>query len=150
MRLLLVQREATDLYSTLLSSETSRNILRFYRPKRLEYGVSITCASLGSSLSLASELRWYIRRYVQEPIIEVSPGELCTLALAEEMYMRLEPHEADRTYRKLIGIREGTVAAVEWLGQAFAPEEYPGFSDGIETILEVWCSESEFFEAKKD
>lgn len=144
MKLFLVQREATDLYSTLLNSETSRNILRFYRPKRLDYGVSITCSSLGSALSLASELRWYIRRYVQEPIIEVSPGESCTLALAEEIYQRQEqPHEADWTCRKLIGIREGSVAAVEWLPEGCTTGD-AGFSEGMETVLAVWCSASEY------
>jgi len=150
MKLLLVQREATDLYSTLLSSETSRNILRFYRPKRLDYGVSITCASLGSVLSLASELRWYLRRYVQEAIVEVSPQTFCTLALAEEIYQRREPHEADWNHKKRIGIREGAVAAVAWPGLESEPEDQPDIADGMDTVLDIWCSESEFLQDKKD
>jgi hypothetical protein len=150
MLLLLVQRKETDLYSTLLSSETSRNILRFYRPKRLDYGVSITCASLGSVLSLASELRWYLRRYVQESLVEVSPGTFCTLALAEEIYQREEPHEGDWNHRKQIGIREGAIAAVAWRARDGSPEDHPDLADGMDTVLDVWCSESEFLQDKKD
>lgn len=150
MKLLLVQREATDLYSTLLSSETSRNILRFYRPKRLDYWVSVTCASLGSALSLASELRWYIRRYVQEAVVEVSPETFCTLALAEEIYQREEPHEGEWNHRKCIGIREGAVAAVAWSERDCASEDHPDVCCGMDTVLDVWCSESEFLQDKKD
>jgi hypothetical protein len=146
MILLLVQREAIDLYSTLLSSETSRNILKFYRPKRLDYGVSIRCSSLGSALSLASELRWYVRRYVQEAIIEVSDGEFCTLALAEEIYLRQEPHEGNWTYKKLMGIRDGTVAATACLPQGSTPDDHPPFSAEMDTVLAVWCSESEYLQ----
>ncbi|HDR73149.1 MAG TPA: hypothetical protein ENN85_04475 [Methanoculleus sp.] len=140
MLLLLVQREATDLYATFFSSETSRTILRFYRPKKLAYGVSITCVSLGSLLSLASELRWYLRRYVQEAIVEIAPGEFCTLALAEEIYQRLEAHEEARDYRKRIYIREGSVARVAW---PECDDDADG-SEGADTVLDVWCSESEF------
>ncbi|MDG6256144.1 MAG: DUF5804 family protein [Methanomicrobiaceae archaeon] len=140
MLLLLVQREATDLYSTLLTSETSRNILRFYRPKKLDYGVSITCVSLGSLLSLTSELRWYLRRYVQEAIVEIAPGECYTLSLAEEIYLRLEAHEEARDYKKRLYIREGSVAAVAW---PECDEDADG-SEGADTVLDVWCSESEF------
>ena len=150
MKLLLVQREAVDLYSTLFSSETSRTILRFYRPAQLSYGVSITCSSLGSVLSLASELRWYLRRYVQESLVEISPGRLCTLALAEEIYLRQEPPEGDWGCRKRIGIREGTVAATEWLTDGCMHQDCPEASGEMEAVLDVWCSESEFPQDKKE
>ena len=64
MNLLLIQKEGIDLFSTLLASETSRDILRFYRPERTDCGVVIPNSTLGGSLSLLSEIRWYIRRYV--------------------------------------------------------------------------------------
>ena len=78
MNILLIQREGTDLHHTFYSSETSRLALRFYHPKKVPCGVSIAVASLGSALSLVSELRWYLRRYVRETLFEVEPGIFCT------------------------------------------------------------------------
>ena len=74
MNILLIQRDGRDLHHTLFSSETSRMALRFYHPKKRSCGVSITCATLGSALSLVAELRWYVRRYVREPLFELEPG----------------------------------------------------------------------------
>ena len=71
MNILLIQREGTDLHHTLFASETSRLALRFYHPRKVPSGVYITVATLGSALSLVSELRWYIRRYVRETLFEV-------------------------------------------------------------------------------
>ena len=62
MDILFLERSGVNLYETLFSSETSRNALRFYRPQAAAGGVMVTTASLGSALSLVSELRWYIRR----------------------------------------------------------------------------------------
>lgn len=56
MNVLLIQPEGVDLYATLLKSETSREVLRFYQPDRLAYGVRVRTASLGSALALVSEL----------------------------------------------------------------------------------------------
>ena len=70
MNVLLIQPEGVDLYTTLLKSETSRGALRFYQPDRLEYGIRVRTASLGSALALVSELRWYIQRYVEEVLFE--------------------------------------------------------------------------------
>ncbi|HET6580969.1 MAG TPA: DUF5804 family protein, partial [Methanoregula sp.] len=74
MNILLIQREGIDLHHTLFASETSRLALRFYLPKKKSCGVYITVSTLGSALSLVSELRWYIRRYVREVLFEVSPN----------------------------------------------------------------------------
>ena len=60
MNILLVQREGIDLYHTFFASETSRLALRFYHPKKKPCGVLVTLSTLGSALSLVSEMRWYI------------------------------------------------------------------------------------------
>ena len=86
MNILLIQRDGIDLHHTLFESETSRQVLRFYRPKKKSCGVLITCATLGSALSLVAELRWYIRRYVREPLFEIEPGIYCTQELAQDVY----------------------------------------------------------------
>ena len=86
MNILLIQREGIDLHHILFVSETSRLVLRFYHPKRLPCGMMLSVTSLGSALSLASELRWYIRRYMQEVLFEVEKGIFCTRHLAEDVY----------------------------------------------------------------
>ena len=78
MNVLLIQPEGVDLYTTLLKSETSRGALRFYQPDRLEYGIRVRTASLGSALALASELRWYVQRYVEEVLFEPEKDIFCT------------------------------------------------------------------------
>ena len=74
MNILLIQRDGVDLHHTLFASETSRMALRFYHPKKKPCGVCITVSTLGSALSLVSELRWYLRRYVKETLFEVKAG----------------------------------------------------------------------------
>ncbi len=86
MNILLIQREGIDLHHTLFSSETSRMVLRFYHPQKKPCGVFISCATLGSALSLVAELRWYIRRYVREPLFEFQPGIYFTHQLAQDVY----------------------------------------------------------------
>lgn len=88
MEILFVPLEGVALYQTLLSSETSRNILQFYNPENLGYAVRIRTASLGTGLSLVSELRWYVRRYMREVLFEMGEGFFATYALAEEIYSR--------------------------------------------------------------
>jgi hypothetical protein len=88
MSLILIQRDGIDLYTTLFSSETSREILRFYRPEKTPYGVSVRVISLGAALSLAAELRWYLKRYVALALFEMAPGRACTLACAHAIEQR--------------------------------------------------------------
>ena len=88
MKILLVPRPGVDLYRTLYDSETSRAILRFYKPGRHPWGVEITVSSLGSAVSLISELRWYVQRYIQEILIDVGDGVVISRALAREVYQR--------------------------------------------------------------
>ena len=64
MRVMFIQKEGVPLHHTLIASETSRRALRFYQPEKKTWGVEISVTSLGSALSLVSELRWYIRRYM--------------------------------------------------------------------------------------
>ena len=98
MNVLLIQPEGVDLYTTLLNSETSRDALRFYKPDRLEYGMRIRTASLGSALALVSELRWYIQRYVEEVLFEPEEDIFCSSSLAQQIYERdVKPHRPGNT-----------------------------------------------------
>ena len=92
MKILLIQRDGIDLHHTLFSSETSRMALRFYHPKKVPCGVYITCGALSSALSLVAELRWYMRRYVHEPLFEFEKGIFFTHQLAQDVGIVLHRH----------------------------------------------------------
>ena len=134
MRLLFLPKEGLDLFRTLLDSETSRRVLRFYHPRRSPFGVAVEVATLSSGLSLVSELRWYVRRYVSGALFEVAPGRYATLALASQVYygreLRLhEPWDA----RHLLVARNGGVERIE-----VDPGESPAELEGADEVLEVW------------
>ncbi|NYT05407.1 MAG: hypothetical protein GKC04_03410 [Methanomicrobiales archaeon] len=143
MNVLLVQREGVDLYQTLLASETSRMILRFYRPSALDFGVVVRGASLGGSLSLVSELKWYIRRYVALVLFEFADGQYCTHALAREAYEREIRLQEPWPFRRLVGIRDGHLEHSVVLDAPASPEAYAAFAAGMDTVLEVLITGAE-------
>ena len=147
MHVLLIQDDEIDLYATLQKSETSRAILKFYRPDRLEYGVRIRMASLGSALSLISELRWYMRRYVKEVLFEVSHPIYCTQALAGQFYERDVKIESSWDFRKIYAFRGGELAYSTRIQDGIAGEDYRGRYEPADTVLEVWCTEEEFLDS---
>jgi hypothetical protein len=143
MNVLLIQPEGVDLYTTLLRSETSRGALRFYQPDRLEYGMRIRTASLGSALSLVSELRWYIQRYVQEVIFEPEEGIFCSSGLARQIYERDVQPVPPWRYRCLYRISGDHPVETIWMEEGTRSEEYADRLDPGDTVLEVWCTEDE-------
>ena len=143
MNVLLIQPEGVDLYTTLLKSETSRGALRFYQPDRLEYGMRIRTASLGSALSLASELRWYIQRYVQEVLFEPEDSIFCSSDLAQQIYERDVKPLTPWRYRCLYLISGDHPVEIIWMDEGTTPEAYADRIEPGDTALEVWCTEEE-------
>jgi hypothetical protein len=144
MNILFVQREGIDLHHILFVSETSRLILRFYHPKRLPCGVKISVTSLGSALSLVSELRWYIRRYMQEVLFELDDGIFCTRQLAEDVYYeRVTVLQKPWAFRRLYGFRDGKLLTNIVMSPGSVIEEYYQDVIGVDQPVEVWCSEEE-------
>ncbi|MEN6443436.1 MAG: DUF5804 family protein [Methanoregula sp.] len=144
MNILFIQREGIDLHHTLFTSETSRLILRFYHPKKMPCGVSITVATLGSALSLASELRWYIRRYAREVLFEVEHGIFCTHHLAQEVYYeRAVILENPWGFRRLYGFKGGSLVSQVVMTPGSTTEEYHQDVIGVDTTIIVWCTEDE-------
>lgn len=87
MRLVCIAKPGIDLYRVLSDSETSRHILRFYHPKETPWGVTLEVATVSSGLALASELRWYIMRYMTEFLFENAEHSVyLTRDLAREVY----------------------------------------------------------------
>ncbi len=135
MKILFLAKEDVDLFGTLQDSETSRGILRFYRPERLPYGVRIEVATLGIALSLVSELRWYVRRYMREVLFEVRDRIYCTHLLAREIYEREVTLNEGAFPRHLYGIRQGRIDRILEFSAADLP---PKGWEEMEEILEVW------------
>ncbi|MDD3406819.1 MAG: DUF5804 family protein [Methanomicrobium sp.] len=146
MALLFIQKKGVDLYSTLLSSETSRGILRFYRPVKTEYGILIENATLGNALSLVSELNWYIRRYISDILFEISPDLYCTHAFALDIYSREKKMKETWNFTKLLGLKDGYVADILYIQPHSSKEDHPEFEDRTDLVFEVWCSEDEWEE----
>lgn len=144
MNILLVQREGIDLHHILFASETSRLILRFYHPKKLPCGVMLSVTSLGSALSLVSELRWYIRRYMREVLFRVDVGIFCTQHLAEDVYYeRVTILQKPWTFRRLYGFRDGKLLTNIVMSPGSVIEEYHQDVIGVDQPVEVWCTEEE-------
>ena len=144
MNILLLEREGVDLHHTLFSSETSRLALRFYHPKKIPCGVYITVSTLGSALALVSELRWYIRRYVREPLFRVDHRIFCTLTLAQDIYYeRTVILERPWAFRRLYGFSTGKIRVQLVMAPGTCAEDYAGELRGTDTTIEVWCTPDE-------
>jgi hypothetical protein len=144
MNTLLIQRDGVDLHHTLFASETSRLALRFYHPKKVPCGVVIPGASLGSALSMVSELRWYIRRYVREVLFELNKGVYCTHTLAQDVYYeRAVVLDEAWKYRRLYGFKNGQLISAVVMTPGSTVGEYQQDIIGVDTAIEVWCREDE-------
>jgi hypothetical protein len=138
MKVLLLPEPEVDLYDTLLSSETSRNILRFYEPKRVPSGVLINVSSLGIALSLVSELRWYVQRYIRLVLFEIFEDIFGTHALADEIYRRDIPLEHNWHDRVLLGIKNGMIAKAVQMELDATRQTYEKNFEEMDAVLEVW------------
>jgi hypothetical protein len=149
MNILLIQRDGTDLHHTLFSSETSRLVLRFYHPKKRPCGVSLSCSTLSSALSLIAELRWYIRRYVREPLFELEPGIYFTHQLAQDVYYeRTAVLGPGWQYRKLYGFKDGNVVSSVPMTPGSTIDEYHQEYAGVDKTIEIWCVQDEVEEGE--
>jgi len=151
MNILLIQREGVDLHHTLFLSETSRLVLRFYHPKKTSCGISVSCASLASALSLVSELRWYIRRYVRAVLFEISPGIFCTHALAQDVYYeRTAVLGPGWPFRRLYGFSQGKLTSTVIMSPGSTTDEYHQEYIGVDQTIECWCTEEEMAEGEPE
>jgi hypothetical protein len=149
MNILLIQREGINLHHTLFTSETSRLVLRFYHPKKIPCGVSLSCATLSSALSLVAELRWYIRRYVREPLFELEPGIYFTHQLAQDVYYeRTAVLGPGWQYRKLYGFKEGRIISSVPMSPGSTVDEYHQEYAGVDKTVEIWCTQDEVEEGE--
>jgi len=135
MNVLFIGKDGVDLHATLVHSETSRHILRFYRPERVSGGVMIEAGSLGSALSIASELRWYARRYMDRVLFGLAGGTWASWSLARELYDRDVPFSRTWPHRCRYRIAQSLLDQI--------PAEEVEIAEGGEAALLVWCTEEE-------
>jgi len=149
MNVFFLQREGVRLHHTLSASETSRNVLRFYHPKEWPGGVIIPIESLVGGLSIAGELRWYIRRYMQDVLFEFPGGNYCTLALARQIYYdrEIKPEE-EWPFRRLYVIRNGRLISTDPVTPGVADGDMTVFSPDLIRFV-VWSTEQEYLEPRR-
>ena len=139
MIVLFLPKEGVALYRELLASETSREALRFYRPKETPCGVEITVATLGGGLALASDLRWYVKRYMRGVLFEITPGVYSSHRLAWEVYYGREISLSGTwDFRLIYRVRDGYVVREEQILPG-AERRCTGPAE-----IEVWCTEDEY------
>jgi hypothetical protein len=143
MKVLLIQKEGIDLYSTLLASETSRDVLRFYHPKKADWGVCMEASTLGSALSVISELKWYIQRYIAQPLCLLSNGVICTPGYAGIIYGREESVDERWDWEILFGIKYRTVIDRIAITPDTPLNVIADFESGMDTTFRARCSEEE-------
>jgi hypothetical protein len=144
MNVFFLQRGGINLHHTLLASETSRRVLMFYHPKMHPGGMTLSMASLGSALALAMELRWYIRRYMQDVLFEISEGVYCTLALARQVYYdRQITIDDEWPFRRLYVIRNGYLISAETLATGESIGDIVTSPENVSRFI-VLCSEEEY------
>jgi hypothetical protein len=141
MKVLFIAREGIDLLETLENSETSRLIFRFYNPQRHSCGVQIMVSSLGIALSLVSELRWYVRRYMKEVLFEYRNEMYMTHSLAQQVYQRHILMDSENVHRCLYGIEGGRIRSRREISPGHLKDEYISEMGLVEMVLEV-CAPS--------
>ena len=142
MKVLFLPKSGVQLFHVLLTSETSRDALRFYRPIETVCGVEIGMASLGSALTLAADLRWYVKRYMRGVLFEIAPGVYCSQRLAREVYFDRSVTLGDSwEFRLIFRMRGGQVVREEQVLPG-AVRPCSGTTESPE--IEVWCTEDEF------
>lgn len=142
MKVLLLPKPGVELFRELLTSETSRAALRFYRPLETPCGVEVSMATLGSALTLAADLRWYVRRYMRGVLFEIAPGVYCSQGLAREVYFDRSVTLGDSwEFRLIFRMRGGQVVREE---QVLPGADRPCQGTAASPEIEVWCTEDEY------
>jgi hypothetical protein len=142
MKILLLPKDGVRLYRELLASETSRDALRFYRPKETPCGIEITAATIGSALALVADIRWYVRRYMRGALFEIAPSVYCTHRLAYELYFEREISLPDSwDFRIVYRLKDGQVIREE---QLLPGTDRPLAGSAESPEIEVWCTEDEY------
>lgn len=144
MNLLIISRPGTRIFEELRRSETAWHALRFYNPVEISVGIWIPVNSLSSALSLASDLKYFIRKYGTDQFFGISPGTYCTLAVAKTRYLTRESPPVAKPWPWKFWYR---VTSDGEISRRYHPPGQDAGSEEIKKsgyIFEIWCNEQEF------
>jgi len=123
MDLLLLAKPGVHLYSVLHNSETAWQAIRFYEHVNLGYGVLFSVSGCVSALALASDIRYYIRRYVAYHLFRTEQNKqiYATPTLVFSRYLEhTDPFNDAWDHRLILTITESV--------------EYPFICTRVETV----------------
>lgn len=108
MNVLFISRPGLHLFHILHESETAWDAIRFYGPIGLTIGVFIQVSTVAGAISLASDLRFFIRKYTSDHLFQMRPGVYYTAALARNRYLTRSTEISDTwAYRLMYWIENG-------------------------------------------
>lgn len=141
MNVLLIQKPGILLFKELRLSETAWHAIRFYDPIELQIGCYIRISTIANALSLISDLKYFIRRYTGDHLLEISQGVYCTSALGRRMYLDRN-HEFSESwpYRFRYQIDQDNTIIRRKTEEGKLDSE---FEKG-RYLLEVWCTDIEY------
>nr|WP_319537968.1 hypothetical protein [uncultured Methanospirillum sp.] len=158
MNLLLISKPGIPLLRSLRESETAWDAIRFYGPVGLSIGVYIPVSTLAGALSLASDLRYFLKKYTSDHLFQIKPGVYYTAALTRSRYLSRDDDVSEdwpfkliywvENLGKVIRVRKEEWNIEEMLYQTSEPGEEDTKQDDVDItcgyLLEIWCTKPEF------
>ena len=144
MNLLILSRPGIRIFQILRRSETAWHALKFYEPIEISVGLYIQVGSISAGLSLASDLKYFIRKYGVSHFFEIRPGIFCTPAIARGLYLdRNLPDNHSDSHRYWLWIRnDGEVMRYCQRPDDITYSGEEGDMGGY--IFEITCNEPEY------
>mgnify|MGYP007070682515 CR=1 FL=1 len=141
MNLLIFSRPGIRLYQELRRSETAWNALRFYGPVETPVGIIVEVSSLSAALSLASDLKYFIRKFGSDYLFEIAPGMYCTPSVARSRYLEREPHADPWPWKIWYRVKgDGNLVKYDTFPELCTRDRDQACD---EDVFEVLCSEEE-------
>ncbi|HWQ64153.1 MAG TPA: hypothetical protein VN429_07020 [Methanospirillum sp.] len=160
MNLLLISRPGIPLLRSLRESETAWDAIRFYGPVSLSIGVYIPVSTLAGAISLASDLKYFLKKYTTDHLFQIKPGVYYTAALTRSRYLtRSDDMSEDWPFKLVYWVENlGRVIRVKkedwnseeilYLTSETGENRANPICDNAELpggyLLEVWCTKPEF------
>jgi len=148
MDLLLLAKPGVLLYSVLHNSDTAWHAIRFYDLVNLGYGVLISVSGSVAALTLASDIRYYIRRYVAYHLFrtEHNAQMYATPALVKSRYI----HHADSfhngwNYRLILTVTDSTEQP--FICTKYEEKDNKEHEFSIQEEYQVLCTKEEWEES---
>lgn len=124
MNVLLISRPGVSLLRSLRESETAWDAIRFYGPIGLTIGVYIPVSTLAGAISLASDLRYFLRKYTTDHLFQIRPGVYCTSALTKSRYLTRDLEVSEEWQYRLVYWIENMGRVVRFKKEDWNSEEF--------------------------